>query len=183
MTASLKVNRSDLARALKVLRKFIKPKQREEAVLSFENGLLSIELVGAGAKVPAEGEWPGQARIASGAVLGFARALPKDDPLPLRVDEGRFYLAGLSVPCSWQDSERKKIQLILDPPIHVILGLRMRYSDEEITQSGLMKTVQQAEERRDGLVKQASKLLEPLGVTPTDLQPLVDECVRRKNEA
>ena len=182
MTASLKVNRADFAKALKILRKFIKPKQREEALLSFENGMLSIEIVGMEAKVPAEGAWSGQVRIPCAAVRAFSQALPEDDPLHLRLAEERFFVAGLSVPCSWQDSEKQKIQLPLDPPIHVILGLRIKYTDEEITQSGLMKTVQLAEERRDGLIKQASKVLQSLGVTLSDLRRVVDECIRRKNE-
>jgi hypothetical protein len=94
MTFSVKVGRADLARALGTLAKFIKRRQRAEAVLSFADGDLKIELPGPAVSVAADGQWDGEVRA---FVVGLAHRLPSDDPMPIHVKQGQLYFASMSV--------------------------------------------------------------------------------------
>lgn len=171
----LQVNCIELAQALKILRKFIKFNSREEAIISFEDGTLMIGAVGMRVTASAKGIWPGQARVASSYILHIAKSLPATDPLPLRVEEGRMHIANYSVPCIWQDVGTNVIQLPMDPPLATVLGVRLRYTDDEIAQSGLTEVVRVAEERRDALIAKAVNILSVLGIQPVDLRRIIDE--------
>lgn len=55
MTPSLRVSRSELEDALKKARKFLKPKDASEAVFSFHQGSLQVQMVGMAFTATAEG--------------------------------------------------------------------------------------------------------------------------------
>ena len=57
----------------------------------------------------------------------------------------------------------------------------MKYSEEEITKSGLAKVVADAREKRDELIDRTARILEPLGITWEQLRRFVDEKVRRNS--
>jgi len=57
----------------------------------------------------------------------------------------------------------------------------VKYSEEEITKSGLAKVVADAREKRDELIDRTARILEPLGITWEQLRRFVDEKVRRNS--
>jgi hypothetical protein len=75
------------------------------AIITFEEGMLLIDIRGMGTTVPAEGVWSGQALVPSILLRALARKLPDGDPLSLRVEGGMIHIGSLSVPCSWQPAE------------------------------------------------------------------------------
>ena len=87
-------------------------------------------------------------------------------------------IGSLSLTCVWQSKDSAKIFLPLNAPPPVILSAALKYSQEEITRSGLAKVVASAEEKRDDLLDRASKILEPLGITWEELSRFVDEQVQ-----
>lgn len=186
MTLNLEVKREALVDGLRTLRKFVRAAQGGEAILSFENGLLSIEFGDVAAQAPAEGNWPGKARVPGLALLQLESSLPADDPVTFQGGPERVSAGKWSTPCHWdeaiQQPNRPLIELPPNPPLTMILGLPHRYSDQEIARSGLDLMVRMAEQRRDTLIAQASALLQPLGVDLGDLRRVVEECVRRKSE-
>jgi hypothetical protein len=183
MTLSVYVGRKDLAIALRTLAKFVKRKQQAEAVVSFADGTLQIELPGGLVGVPADGEWSGEVRVPGSFFVSFAKTLPDVDPLPVQVRGDRFYLAGLSVRCVTQGAGGERIQLPLDPPVLDVLRVRLQHSEEEIERSGLTALVRTAEEKREQLIMQAHSHLHQLGVTRADLDRFVDECLLRRSES
>jgi hypothetical protein len=82
----LKVSRAELAMALRTVGRVGRSLKGAQAVLTLENGQLAIDLGGNVAWLPAEGDWPGEVRLAGGALERLARVLPKEDPLMMRVE-------------------------------------------------------------------------------------------------
>ncbi len=50
-------------------------------------------------RIPAEGEWTGEVRLLGSVFARLAKSLPEEDPLPLRVEDGRLFVSRLSIPC------------------------------------------------------------------------------------
>ncbi len=69
----LQIDRAELIQTLNAINKIFTTASKAEAVLSFENGTLIIELQGMSVSLPASGEWPGRARIATGFLIMLAQ--------------------------------------------------------------------------------------------------------------
>ena len=90
MGFALYADRADLTEALAQLQRFIGPQNKAEAILSLADRMLSIALGGIAVKVRAEGDWPGEVRVAALSLLSLAEALPVGDPLPVRAEDELF---------------------------------------------------------------------------------------------
>jgi hypothetical protein len=182
MRYELKVNRSELANGLETLRKLVKkPKPNMEAVFSFEDGLLEVYLNGFTVQAHAEGELPGLTRIPGVKAINLSKVLPTDDPLIIALEEERFYIGSLSIPCYWDNVRPRPIEIPNDAPLTTLLGVRLQYSHDDIFASGLLKPVNEAVNKRKMLVKRAANILEPLGVSLEEVERLVDDAVKRAN--
>lgn len=73
-----------------------------DAILSFSNGELEIELGGIAVTVDAGGDWRGECRVAGAWILGLQAAPPTADPVVLRVEAGRLHIGSTSAACHWQ---------------------------------------------------------------------------------
>ncbi len=179
MNPRLEVDRQEFAGAIKPMVRLLTKKQQAEAIISFNDGRLSIAHGGVEVSAPARGGWPGQARISGQFIVAVAKLLPPGDPIVLTVEGGKMRLATTSTTCTWQPESTNRIELPMEPPLTMILNLPLKYSATEIANSGLTRIVQKAEERKTNLVNKAAKVLGPLGVKPTDLLPVVTACIRR----
>lgn len=182
MRYELKVNRQELLDGLNLLRKTAKPKKNIEAVLSFENGNFVVFVNGVSIEATAEGKFPGMVRIPAVQAITLAKVLPPEDPLTIAHDEKRLYIGTFSMPCAWNNVEPNPIQLPIDAPLPTLLGLRLKYTDQEIFQSGHSNPLDEAERKRKMLVTKAVNALEPLGVKRPDVEKLVDDAVRKVNK-
>lgn len=181
MTAHLVVGRADLATALRLFRKFLRAKVRtDEALLTYEERHLTLELGGMATSVRAAGEWRGKARVPGWFIRNFARLLPEADPIHLEVRDGKFFLENTSTSCAWQDLGCEPIELPMDPPLSAVLHVAFTREEDEIANSGLTATVERALKRRDLLVSRAAEILAPLDVQERDLVGIVEECIRRR---
>lgn len=158
--------------------------ESQEAIFSFVNGELLVDLGGLTAIANAEGTWPGEARTSALFVLKLKKALPKGDFLTLRYDQDRLYIEGISVPCIWQDLGAAKANLALGVSLTELLRARSRYTDAEIKGSGLTDAVRKAVGIRDGLIEKAAKILTPLELEPEEIYRLITkhlrtECIKR----
>lgn len=169
MTFAVQVSRKDLASALRTLARFVKRKQEADAVVSFADGTLQIELPGGAVGVAAQGEWDGEVRVPGRFLLTYAKSLPAADPMPVEVRGDRFRLAGLSVGCVLQEATGDRIELPLDPSVVDILRMLARYSDEEIERSGLT-----------ALVSRVAMQFAEIGVPRAEFDRFIDECLRRR---
>jgi hypothetical protein len=182
MRYELKVNRKDLIDGLNRLRKAAKPKKNMEAVLSFENGNFIVFINGVSLDAQASGEFPGLVRIDASKAISLAKVLPPDDPLTIAHDEKRLYVGTFSLGCTWHNVKAHPVQLPIDPPLPLLLGLRLKYSHKEIFESGYSNPLGEAEHKAKMLITKAANALESLGVKREDVEKFVDEAVRTANK-
>lgn len=182
MRHELKVNRKELLDGLSRLKKAAKPKKNMEAVLSFEKGNFVVFINGVSIDASATGAFPGLVRIDASKAINLAKALPPDDPLTIAHDEERLYIGTFSLGCTWHNVTAHPVQLPIDAPLPLLLGLRLKYSDQEIFQSGYSNPLGEAEHKRKMLITKAANALEPLGVKRAEVENLVDEAVKRINK-
>jgi len=182
MRHEIKVNRKELLDGLIRLKKAAKPRKHMEAVLSFEKGNFVVFINGVSVEASATGEFPGLVRIDATKAINLAKVLPPDDPLTIAHDEERIYFGTFSLGCTWHNVQAHPVQLPIDAPLPLLLGLRLKYSDQEIFQSGYSNPLGEAEHKAKMLITKAANALEPLGVKRGDVEKLVGEAVKQANQ-
>ncbi len=95
----LSVNRAEFAKALRSVGRAGKDVRSAMAVLTFDQNRLAIDLLGSVTQLPASGDWPSEVRLLGVHLERLARSLPEEDPLPLRVEGKRLFVARFSIPC------------------------------------------------------------------------------------
>jgi hypothetical protein len=181
MRHELKVNRKELLDGLIRLKKAAKPKKNMDAVLSFENGNFVVFINGVSIEATAEGQFPGLVRIPAAQAITLAKVLPPEDPLTVTHDEKRLYIGTFSMGCVFHNVEPNPIQLPIDPPFTLLLGLPLQYTDEQIFQSGLSKPFEEAQRRRKLLTTKAVNLLQEFGISRAEVEKLIEESITRLN--
>lgn len=174
----LSVDRSEFARALKLVGRAGQDVHSANAMLAFKGGQLVIELLGNAARVAAAGHWPGELRAPGGALERLARSLPDENPLELGVEGGRLHVARFSIPCEVRNLPGSTAAGELIPPdadLFEILKARFRCSAEEIDAAGATGLVAKAEREIDEKCQAAARGLQRYGVTPAHLRKLCDE--------
>lgn len=183
MRYELKVNRKELIDGLNFLRKVAKPKESMKVLLSCEEGNFVVCVNGVSIDAEASGEFPGFVHISAAQAINLSRVLPPEDPLTIALDGDRLFIGSLSITCVWDDVEPNLIQLPINASLPTVLGLKLKYTEQEISQSGLSNLLSEAEEKQKLLILKAAKVLESLGVARGDVERLVDETVRKFNRA
>ncbi len=173
----LAVDKRPFLNALKSLRISIRARQKDEAIISFADGMLCIRLQDSTVQVPATGSWSGSAKIVARTLIPIVTFPPDPDPLPLTFRDDRFYIAGWSVNGTWHPGGVQDLSLPEDAGCLDRIALRRRYSDEELEDSGLLKEVRVAEQTAKAQVTQAASVLHVLGITEADLTALVERKV------
>ncbi|MEM7254229.1 MAG: hypothetical protein AAF493_22655 [Pseudomonadota bacterium] len=177
MRRSLTVDKKPFLTALKSLRISIRARQKDEAVIGYSDGHVSIELQGQIVNVPAKGEWPGCARVIARTLIPIATFPPDPDPLPLRFENDRFYIAGWSVNASWQDVGDRPLALPDDAGCLEVLMIGRQHTDKALSEAGLLSHVRNTEQFVRTRLAQAAAVLEPIGIEEADLNRIVEEKV------
>mgnify|MGYP005697905257 CR=1 FL=1 len=171
----LEVEKKPFLNALKTLRISIRARQKDEAIISFADGELSIRVQDSVVTVPATGQWSGTAKIVARTLIPIVTFPPDPDPLPLRFVGERFFIAGWSVNGTWHAGELEEPPVGDDATILELVALRGQYSETELESSGLLQQVRDAELTVKEHVAQAVKVLEGIGISEEDVQAIVDE--------
>ena len=183
MPPSLMVDRTELVRALGVLAKQVKRKHVGDAIISYEDGKLRIDLDGLSVKAAAEGEWPGRARVAASFAVAAAGLDFPNEQVSIRIVPGLIYIERFFRSCEWQHDAVDLIQLPVNPSTLTVLAKTLDHTPAEIRRSGISEITYKAEERREDLILRAATRLKPLGVGLDDVRELVDRAIRRAADA
>lgn len=170
----LEVEKKTFLNALKSLRISIRARQKDEATLSFDDGVLSIKVQDSTVTVPATGTWPGTAKIVARTLIPIVTFPPDPDPLPLRFQGERFFIAGWSVNGSWHAGVMEEPPVVDDASILELAALKRRYSESYLESAGLLQGVRNAELTIKDHVAQATKLMIAIGIDEHDLRELVE---------
>ena len=176
----LSVDRTEFAKALKLVGRTGTGVRSAEAILTFDSDRLLIDLSGNGADVAAAGDWPTEVRLPGAALERLAKALPKDDPLPLKIEGKRLFAANFSIPCELRLHSRPvstpvREMIPANADLFDILMTASRCSAEEIDAAGASALVLSAQQKLDRLCEKAASLLGPHGVSPLHLRKLCEE--------
>jgi len=176
----LSVSRAGFGKALRRASQAGKAVRSATATLTFDQNHLSMDLLGIVEQVPASGDWPSEVRLSGQSLERLAKALPDDDPLPLKVEGERLFIARFSVPCEWRLYSRPvstpaRELLPADPDLFDLLMMTARCSQEEIDSAGASDLVTKAQLRLEDLCKKAASYLGSYGVSPLHLRRLCEE--------
>lgn len=175
----LSVNRAEFAQGLKVVSRAGRSMRHADATLTFSQNQLYVDLAGTVAQVPATGDWPTEVRIPGQYLETLRKALPEDDPLPLRVDGERLFLGRFGVPCEWSIQSRPastpvREMVPANSDLFDVLAMVARCSKEEIDAAGASGLVSNAQARLDKLCDKAAGFLTAYGVLPLQLRRLCE---------
>lgn len=176
--ASLQVNRAGLVAAFSTLRKMKKPRNPGDALVTFEGENITFAVLGLTLRAKAEGSWVGQARITSAFLIRLTMLPPLNDPVPVRVADGHFYIENAYTECIWEPVEENRIELPINVTFLRLLALGFYHSRDEIARSGLLKEYEDAVKQREALITRATNVLVPLGITREEVARLVEESLR-----
>lgn len=180
---SIQVKRSDFIDLLKAFKKLCKPYPGEKAVLRFSNDTLLVNLGGMAQECTASGTGEINLRFAGHVLLALAKVPPQGDPIDMRFEDGeeaRFRIGTTIIRCTRQNTGIRRIQLPMHATTSDMLALRLKYSDEEIAESGYEKSIEKAMEKRNRAVVKAGKSLDKFYVSHKDLIELIDQCLLRE---
>jgi hypothetical protein len=182
----LEVARADLTQAVEIVAGLM-GKHASGVSLQFEDGWLWIESGAGIAKTPARGTWPLTIIVGRSWVRRLAKNMPADDPVRLRVEEGRLYANRYSEPCA-RTAVKQPIKPE-GPQLDKILEAARILKPLLITKWDLAALVVEASARGTAswseedkkmiaIIAKAWALLAPLGVETADLRRLVNDAVR-----
>jgi hypothetical protein len=173
--ATLQVPCAQWVKELQRTAKTIRLDRAGEAVLTLADGHLRLAVGGVEFGVPAEGRWPGEARVSSKWLQTLARVPPTQNPLVFRVCSGRLSIAGSSMPCEWQRADSAQVILPIGAQLLDLLRLEKRHSSAALAASGLQPAMASARRDLSTRLKRALAQLAPLGVTAAELEALVQQ--------
>lgn len=168
------VARHELVEALGRMARLVPQEESAEALVSVDEGMLSISVSGVAASLPAFGTWTGEVRVSAKFVRMVGLDPPSGDPLVVEVrGERLFFGTTLSAPCVEQDAWKSEVPIALNATVVDVLRLPFLYPQERLERAGLTRRVKEAESIAVEAIAEAAKPLEAIGISPSDLQRLV----------
>ncbi len=162
-----------------------KKAQLEYVDIIAENGEVSFEIAGASSSSPAKVFTAGYARAPFPFFEQFHRILQTmpQESVPVSIDAGQIKAANLTF-----NHEGITIRLIgariadlpIDASLRETLSLLVRFSQEELEDSGLLARVMAAEQHAAELIDRATKALEPLEIKREDVSRLVWDQIKQQ---
>jgi hypothetical protein len=182
MTFAVTIPRSDFLEGLKPLKKYVKPTETGDGLITMEEGQLVVSVVSIRVRFPAEGAWPGTVRVAGRFIAGVSRMPPLDNPMAITVRDGRLAIGNLSTSCTVQQESPAQMLLPLNATDFIeLLHLAAEYPADQIEAAGLTGRVREAQARADRLIQQAAVILSPLGITEAEIAALVNSVLTRQS--
>ena len=176
---SLTVNGAAFAAALKPIKRLVRMKPSDRAVLTYSGQELLIDFPGGQVSIDAAGTWPEKVHLTLSVILGWGKFYSKSDTIEMFISNGRIHMGSSSAGCTVFDTLASQITLPLNAVLWELVAVKMAHTAEEIQASGLASRVEAAEERAINLVDKAAQTLAPLGVTVNDVRTLVVDVIKR----
>lgn len=156
----------------------VRAAQSSESVVRFSGGELHVSCAGREFSTPASGRWPGEARVSASLWVALAKVPPTQDPLSIAVLDGRLRVGSSSTPCRWQKDGLARVDVPLGATLLDILRLGVRHDPDMLRQSGVDRVITQARADADRRLKEAARMLSPLGISLPQLTVLLNMRVR-----
>lgn len=182
----LSVDLKEFNHAMKIFkvgmeRKNAKKKQLTlPAMLSFNDGFLSIESDDKIIVVRATGEWNGKAQFSQSTIKALALVPPNVNPVIISYAEERISIATMTVSCDWESASKALIDKLTNPSMLDIFAMWRTQPAVELRAQGIDKQHKLAQEKMMKVTASASKKLEEFEITQQDLLNLIEAKVKAK---
>lgn len=150
------------------------------AMLSFNDGFMSIESDDKLMVVKATGEWHGKAQFSQSIIKALALVPPNANPVLVSYSDGKISIATMKAPCDWESISHKLLEKLLHPSMLDIFAMWRTQPAAELRVNGMDKHHKLAQLKMMKITASASKKLEEFEVTQQDLLNLIEAKVRAK---
>lgn len=178
LQAHAELDRDRFFEAIRLLRRHAKPYKAAKASIWRDGEDLVVGLGGGEVRTPMTGRWEGQARLNGQVLIQASKRWPTKPPFSIRVESGRLVFSGFSIPCEWESTSSPRVLIPVGASLVDILIAGARHSDEDLERAGYLDAVRDARKRRERIVREAGRLLEPLKVGEEDVERIVMERFR-----
>ncbi len=180
VTHEFTVSLADFKSALKILKVAITKNNDGELLITFDGSCLFFVTQGAETSISGQGYWPGTARVAAKYIIPLIKIPPENDPLTLRIIDGKLKIETYTIVCKWQDTSPVPIDVPMDARPIDILRLRFKYSLDDLTEAGLVTKIGELEKDVRKKIKKSAAMLNPYGITENDLLRLYAAALEKK---
>ena len=176
MPHELRVDTVEFLTALKLIAHGAEDSQRAkiDGVIWFDGNDIRIATLGIEVAAKAEGEWIGEVHVPVTFLAGLSRVPLKGGMNLVTFGDKQFRVGRTAISAHWRPRYENRISLPIDAPLTMLLSLPLHYTAEEIMASGLDKSLAEAQETREDLLRQVGETLAPLGLSNAELCSLVD---------
>ena len=128
----------------------------------------------------ASGSFIGIGRLSGTIVKGLKAFLPDSEEVTITQSENRISFDKLKVSCVWEvEALPSQMQLPINLTFLEILGMRYKYSIEEIENAGYLKVLEKAEEDKDKQIWKAVDALTSFDIGYWQINSLVVEFIKK----
>ncbi len=150
------------------------------AILSFSEGILSIEGDDKLVAINAEGDWHGRARFSFNTLKALALVPPNMNPIIISYQDERLTIGGVSTPCNWESYSYVGVDTSMNPSMIDIIAMWRTQPTEDLLSKDILKVNQQAQKDLVKATASAAKKLADFDVTQDDLLALIEKKVQLK---
>lgn len=176
------VSRQEVQKGLITLKNGLRGKNPPDVIVWCEKGYINFKAGGCQIKLPALGEWEGQATLAYKGIQLITSSLPHEDPIPFTKQEDSLGVSHVRLYCSWSKIVNERISIPINAQPVLLLGYLKNYPKEQLESSGVLARCLAADQERLEKINSAKRILTPLGVTTNDLIELVEKAIDRAYE-
>jgi hypothetical protein len=180
MTNELRIALGDFKLAMRRFRAYRRLKKVPDALLAFNNGMLSFEAGEDVAVVHADGEWHGRAWVNAYYLGLLHKVAPREDPVVISYADGKLHISTLSLGCEWEVVSARMIARVENPSVLDLLAMDRTVPRAEIHGTDLGKRIAQAKSTAGNSVTRAAKLLEKVGISADDLWAMVEAQIKAR---
>jgi hypothetical protein len=167
----------ELFKVGKLVRKHTKPKT---AMLSFNDGFLSIECDDTVSVMRASGEWHGKAQFSSNIVKALTLVPLATNPVVISYLNNKINIGSMVAPCDWESASHTMIQKLVNPSSIDIFAMWRTQPAVHLMATGLKQKNKAAELTLQKATAKAVKALEKFEVTQEELLALIEAKVKAR---
>lgn len=150
------------------------------AMLSFNNGFLSIECNDKVAVMNAIGEWHGKAQFSHTIIQALALVPLTANPVIISYENGKLCISATTIACDWQSISQSMLDQVANPTLIDVFAMWRTHPAEQLLVKGIMQKNKLAKVKLMKTTVGAAKKLEEFEVTQDDLLKLIEEKVKAR---
>lgn len=172
--------------AMKIFRARVERKNAKKkpvilpAILSYNDGFLSIEFDDKVTVMHANGEWHGKAQFSGNMVKAFALVPLATNPVIINYSDSKISIGATTVTCSWELASQSMIEQITNPSLIDVFAMWRTQPAEQLIANGIKQKNKAAKEKLLKATASAAKRLESFEVTQGELLDLIESKVKAR---